>query len=112
MLPSWAGDTILRIRAGRITRRGSVEMDWSNTIDAEIAGCSIQPAGTTLSQDGRVLGISDEYTCYLPPEADVIAGDKIVFRDKEYQVIGEPRIWKSPTGRVSNKQVRLERWAG
>lgn len=112
MLPTWAKDTILRIRAGKIIRRGSEELDWANTIDAEIAGCSMQPAGTSLNQDGRVLGIADGYTCYLPPEADVMAGDKIVYNGEEYQIIGEPRIWKSPTGRVSNKQIQLERWAG
>lgn len=117
MLPSWAGDTILRIRAGRITRRGSVEMDWSNTIDAEIAGCSMQPifAGntdTTLSQENRTLGITDVYTCFLPPQADVMAGDKIVYEGKEFQIIGEPRKWSSPTGRVSHIQVQLQRWSG
>ena len=112
MLPSWANDTVTRIRPGTIERRGSIEPDWSNPDTLNISGCSVQPAGTSLSQDGRVLAVSDGYTCYFPPGSDVIAGDKIRFGGKDYQIIGEPRAWTSPTGRVSNLQAQLERWSG
>ena len=73
-LPSWATETVTRIRPTIRTQRGSEIPDWSRVITAEICGCSIQPAGTMLSQDGRVQGIQDGLTCYLPPEADVKAG--------------------------------------
>lgn len=111
-LPTWANDTITRIRPGVITRRGSEEPDWEHPITKNIDGCSMQPAATTLSQDGRVLGISEGYTCYLPPGADVLAGDKIRWNGEDYQIIGEPKSWRSPTGRVSSTQLQLERWAG
>jgi hypothetical protein len=58
------------------------------------------------------MAISDGFTAYLPPGADVQAGDKIRYAGKEYQITGEPRPWNSPTGRVSSIQIRLERWAG
>lgn len=112
MLPSWANDTIIRIRPGKVTRRGSDEPDWEKAEELEIKGCSIQPASTSLSQDGRVLGIADAYTCYFPPGADVAAGDKIRFAGNDYQIMGEIRRWQSPTGRVSNMQANLERWSG
>lgn len=111
-LPSWANDTIVRKRPGTIDRRGSTEPDWSKTTDLTIAGCSMQPASTSLSQDGRVLGIADAYTLYCPPGTDIQAGDKISYNGNDYLVNGEIRIWNSPTGRVSSLQAQLQRWEG
>jgi hypothetical protein len=113
-LPSWAKDTVTRIRPATIDRRGSTVPDWSpdKVNELQISGCSVQPATTTLSQDGRVLGITDAWTCYFPPDADVAAGDKIMWNGKDYQLMGEPRIWTSPTGVVSSIQAQLERWSG
>jgi len=112
MLPSWANDTVTRLRPGTIDRRGSKEPDWTNPNSLDIPGCSIQPAQTTLSQDGRVLGISEGWTAYFPPGADVLAGDKIRWDGEDYKIIGKPRAWTSPTGKVSSLQAQLERWAG
>lgn len=111
-LPSWAGDKVIRIRPGTVTRRGSEEPDWESAEEDEISGCSVQPASTSLSQDGRVLGTSEGLTCFLPAGADVKAGDKIRWNGEDYQIIGQPKIWKSPSGRVSNTQLQLERWDG
>ena len=111
-LPSWATETVTRIRPTIRTQRGSEIPDWSRVITAEICGCSIQPAGTMLSQDGRVQGIQDGLTCYLPPEADVKAGDRIYYEGNTYTINGEPQSWKSPTGLVSSLQLNLERWRG
>ena len=111
-IPRWCKDTIIRIRPGTKTSRGSTIPDWENLDTLEIGGCSVQPASTGLSQDGRVLGISEGMTCFFPPETDIAAGDKIRYEGKEYQIIGEPKTWKSPTGRVSSIQASIERWAG
>lgn len=112
MLPSWASDMVVRMRATTKTMRGSAMQDWTAPAMLDIHGCSMQPAGTSLSQDGRVLGIDDRLTCYLPPGSDVLAGDRIAWGDNVYTIIGEPQIWKSPSGRVSNIQLTLERWVG
>ena len=112
MLPSWANDTVTRLRPTIITQRGSEIPDWENPNRLIITGCSMQPAGTSLTQDGRVQGTTDGYTCYLPPGADVIAGDRIEYDGHVYTINGEPRFWQSPTGRVSNTQLQLERWYG
>lgn len=112
MLPSWFRQTVTRIRAGEKTSRGSVVPDWDNAASLVISGCSVQPSGTTLSQDGRVLGISDSFTLYMPANADVKEGDRVVFDGDTYSVIGVPKPWQSPTGRLNNKQVTLERWNG
>mgnify|MGYP007102092108 CR=1 FL=1 len=108
---SFFNESVIRIRPGTKTERGSTLFDWTNASTATIGGCSVQPSSTSLSQDGRVLGISDIFTLYMPYNADVIEGDRVQFEGETYTVIGVPKTWKSPTGRVSNKQVQLERWS-
>ena len=112
MLPSWANDSITIQRPATTTSRGSTIFDWTNVTETSVSGCSVQPAATSLSQDGRVLGISDGLTAYVPPETDVQAGDRIVFNGGTYTINGEPRVWNSPTGRVSAIQLNLQRWSG
>ena len=112
MLPSWANDTVTRLRPTIVTQRGSEIPDFSNPDRLNIEGCSMQPSGTSLTQDGRVQGTSDGYTCLWPPGADVQAGDRIEDNGKIYTINGEPRAWQSPTGQVSNTQLQLERWYG
>lgn len=112
MLPSWASETVIRLRPSTRVVRGSPILDWNNPEQMEISGCSIQPASTALTQDGRIQGISEGYTCYLPPGSDVRAGDRIRFDENDYTINGEPENWKSPTGRVSSMQLHLERWRG
>lgn len=94
------------------TVRGSDVPDWEHVTILEIPGCSMQPAGTGLSQDGRVLGLSDGMTCYCPYDADVREGDRIQFEGLVYVIDGLPRKWRSPTGNRSNMQLNLKRWSG
>lgn len=111
-LPSWFTQSVTRIRPGSTTSRGTTIPDWSNTTTATISGCSVQPAGTSLSQDGRVLGISESFTLYMPYGADVQEGDRVTYGDETYVVIGVPKPWISATGNLSNTQVTIERWDG
>lgn len=111
-IPRWCTDTIIRIRPGEKISRGSKIPDWENTDLLEIGGCSVQPATTGLSQDGRVLGISEGLTIYLPPESDVLAGDRIEYDGDVYTINGKPKLWRSATGRVSHMQLNVERWQG
>lgn len=111
-LPSWFRQSVRRIRPGVKTVRGASVPDWDDTESETITGCSVQPSGTTLSQDGRILGISESFTLYLPPGSDVKEGDRIVYGSDTYVVSGVPRPWVSPTGALDNMQVTIERWAG
>lgn len=112
MLPTWCTQTVTRLRPGTAVSRGSEVFDWSDPDELAISGCSVQPASTGLSQDGRVLGISEGLTVYLPPGADIRAGDRVVIDGRTYVINGEPKAWKSATGRVSHVQINVERWAG
>ena len=110
---SFCNQSIKIIRPGTKTARGSVIPDWEHTADpVTVNGCSVQPAATTLSEDGRVLGLSDGLTVYVPSGTDVKAGDHIEVDGETYEINGEPRRWTSPTGRVSNIQLNLKRYSG
>lgn len=109
---SFFRQTVVRKRPGTKTERGSTVQDWETSTEITISGCFVEPAASSLSQDGRVLGIQDTMTLYMPPSADVIAGDHIVIGTTEYMIDGEPRQWISPTGRVTHVQMNLTRWRG
>lgn len=112
MLPSFCRDTVIRIRPGTKESRGSTIPDWNTATRASIKGCSMQPASTSLSQDGRVLGISDTYTLFAPSEADIEAGDRIEFHGKVYEIAGDVRVQPSATGRLDHLNITLKRYQG
>lgn len=111
MLPSFARQNVIRIRPTYKNVRGSSVPDWSNPDRKVISGCSVQPASTDLSQDGRVLGILDGMTCYMPPAADVVEGDRIEYEGILYTIDGAPRVWPA-VANLAHKQLRLVRWSG
>lgn len=112
MLPTWCTEKITRLRPGLTTSRGSEVFDWSDPDALEIPGCSVQPASTGLTQDGRILGVSDGYTVYAPYGSDIIEGDRIEYEGDVYTINGKPRRWKSATGRVRHMMLNIERWKG
>lgn len=111
MLPSFMTQMVTRIRPTTKTVRGSDIPDWDNPDYLDIYGCTVQPAATDLSQDGRVLGIMDGMTCYMPVKADVREGDRIEFDGNVYAIEGAPRVWPA-AGNLAHIQLRLRRWSG
>lgn len=111
MLPSFCNDTITRIRPGQKESRGSIIPDWTQATTKEIGGCSMQPASTSLSQDGRVLGLLDEYTLFLPADADIQAGDRVQFNGRVYEIDGEVRIQPAAL-RLDHIELRLRSHKG
>lgn len=85
--------------------------DWSNPDALDIEECSVQPAATGLTQDGRVQGISDGLTVYAPYDADIMPGDRIVFGGNTYTINGDPLIWPG-VARMQHMQLNLVRWRG
>ena len=111
MLPSFCRDTVTRIRPGTQTLRGSTVPDWSKATTKDIYGCSMQPSTTSLSQDGRVLGILDEYTLFTPPDANIEAGDRIQFNGQVYEIDGDVRVQPAAM-RLEHIEIRLRRYSG
>ena len=103
--------TITRIRPGTKQERGSTVFDWSNPDTLDIPECSVQPSSTSLSQDGRVLGVQDGLTVYAPVTADVRAGDRIEYAGAVYAINGDPLVWPG-VARTQHIQLNLVRWRG
>lgn len=111
MLPSFFRDTITRIRPSTQTVRGTVIPDWDSAATLDIGGCSVQPASTSLSEDGRILGIADLYTLFAPPSSDIQTGDRIQFNGKVYTIDGEVRVQPSANS-LDHIQISLRRYHG
>lgn len=109
---SWWNDTISRKRPGTKTERGSAIPDWSNASELVIGGCHVQPASTSLTQDGRIEGLFEGMTLYAPSTADIKAGDHIIYNGNEYAINGEVKNWPSPTGQLAHLVINLVRWSG
>lgn len=111
MLPSFANQTVTRLRASKQMVRGKEVDDWKNADKIEIEGCSVQPASTSMTLDMR---IADEasMTAYMPVDADVAVGDRVIYMDEVFAVFGKPKVWPSPTGGLSHKIVELKEWSG
>lgn len=112
MLPSFCQQSITVIRPGTKTLRGSTVPDWENSKSTTLGGCSVQPATSSLDTDGRVLGIEDGLTVYVPNGSDVQAGDRIEYDGETYEIYGEPRVWVSATGLRNHIQLNLRRYVG
>lgn len=110
-LQSFWRQTITRIRPGTTMSRGSTIYDWDDPDELEIPECLVQPSSTTLSQDGRVQGVTDGLTVYAPEDADVQAGDRIRFRGNVYTINGDPLLWPG-VARMQHMQLNLTRWRG
>lgn len=112
MLPSFCRDSIIRVRAGVKESRGSKIPDWESATRIVINNCSVQPATSSISMDGRVLGLIDSYNVFCNPGVDVLAGDHIIFEGQTFTVTEAPRNWKSATGIVSSVQFTMTLWRG
>ena len=111
MLPSFCDVSVYRLRPGIKKERGSDIPDWSTPDRLRIDGCSVQPSATTTSMDGRVLGISEQMTAYLPEDSDVKAGDRIEYEGDVYTIMGKPKKWKGVRN-LTNIQLNLSLWEG
>lgn len=111
-LLSFFNKTVTRIRPGSITERGITYPDWDNTSELQIDNCVVTWQGTTLSQDGRVMGISDTKILYAPLDADIKEGDRIRYGTKTYEIDGNPMDWESPTGTLNHFEIPLKRYEG
>lgn len=110
LLPFWH-TTITRIRPGEKESRGSVIPDWDNASRLDIPECLVQPSTTSLSQDGRIQGITDGLTACCPLDSDIIAGDRIEYQGEVYTIMGDPQKWIG-VGRLEHMKLNLQRWSG
>lgn len=112
MLPSFARTVVTVIRPAVTTERGSNYPDWAAAAEHKVTGCSFQPGGSTEDlNDGRDA-VRIDATVYLPARSNIAAGDRIRVPQGTFNVVGEPEVWESPTGRMSHVIARLVKFRG
>lgn len=109
---SFMNDTVTVLRAPIIEKNGMEKRDWSNAVDFEVTDVMITSQNTSRDFEDRTLQVSDRRTLRTNYDADIKAGDRIVWNGSTYEVDGDVFHTKSPTGRVSSTRCALVRWVG
>ena len=109
---SFFRDTVVRQRAVLRKKNGMEYQDWSDPDELTIMNCQLTPQATTRDFEGRVLNVTDRRTLRANYDADIKAGDRIVWDGETYEIDGEVFHTKSPTGRISTTRCTLVRWNG
>ncbi len=86
----------------RVTRRrfGTVEDEYGNEVRG-VASVAVYPArleqtaSTEITQD-RATYISD-WLLFLPPRADIHAGDQVTAEGAVFEVLGPPNVLRTPS---------------
>lgn len=109
---SFMRDTATVVRPAEKQVRGATVPDWDNAAEHEIDRVQVTAAATQQDRDGRVVNVSESRTLRAPYDANILPGDRVVYKGVTYEVDGEVFQSKSPTGRVSTTRCALRRWEG
>lgn len=100
--------TTVTIKRARLVRSslGDQTRDWDDPeIVAADVPADIQFQGTTEQTDQRKQ-LVNLYRCLLPVGTDVKSTDRVEWDGSDYEVDGEPAIWRSPLAGVTD-HVRI-----
>lgn len=111
MLPSFATETVQRIRPAQAESRGTTYRDWANAQTVSVPGCLTQPEATSSDYEERQQA-QRTWTLWAPPGADIRKGDRIATTAGTFEVIGFPQEWKSPRGTVDHLTCRMQEFEG
>jgi len=111
MLPSFCRQSITVKRPAETVERGSKVRNWSIPTTHTISGCSLQPDMTSSDFSDRAQS-AQTFTLYAPINADLLKGDRIVYGDVEYDVVGVPFRWYSPSGANEHTTCKVTVWEG
>lgn len=109
---SFMTDSVTVLRAQIVKKHGSEAFDWANIISTTLTGVQVTPQQTSREFGDRTLQITERYTLRAPYNADIRAGDRIVWRSETYEIDGDVFHTESPTGRVSSTRCTLAKWSG
>ena len=109
---SFFRDEVIRRRAALKVKNGQECQDWDNANEITIKNVQVTAAATSRELDERTLNVSDRRTLRAGYDADIQAGDRIVWNGEVYDIDGEVFHSKSPTGRISTTRCALMRFKG
>ena len=109
---SFMRDSVVIVRPGEKTERGSIIPDWDNAQTHTINDVQVTPVSTVQDRDGRVVNVSDRFKLRARYSADVKSGDRVIWNGDTFEIDGDVFHTKSPTGRVSSTRCTLALWRG
>ena len=109
---SFFKDSVTRQRATIKKTNGMEYFDWSDPDEKVIPRVQVVPQTTSRVFEERVQQVTDRRTLRASYNADIEAGDRIIWEGKTYEIDGEVFHTSSPTGRVSSTRCNLVRWEG
>lgn len=109
---SFFRDTVTVIRAQLAVKNGSEYRDWEHATQTQISRVQVTARSTSRDFQGRTESIDDGRTLRANYDADIQAGDRVIYDGEVYEVSGEVFHTKSPTGRASSTRCTLQRWMG
>lgn len=109
---SFCNETVEVLRAPFIKKNGMELRDWDNAQSHNEHSILITAQATSQEFAERTEQKTVRRTLRGPYDADIIAGDRIVWNGDTYDIEGEVFHSKSPTGRASSTRCTLVRFNG
>ena len=119
---SFFTDSVTVIRAPLVIKNGMERYVWAAEAISTTESIgpdqhviyNVQVTAQSTSRDfaGRVENVTDRRTLRAAYDADIAAGDRVIWNGETYEVEGEVFHTKSPTGRVSSTRCTLVRFTG
>lgn len=112
MLPSFARLSVELLTPIMTDDHGEQVPDWSKPhTSATVSGCSWQPSAGVTDGNHQQLTTAPG-ALYMPAGTDVSAHQRVKFRGKTYEILGEPMEWIVGVGRVDHVVINLVRREG
>ncbi len=104
-------ETITVQRAAVTNKNGMEVFDWEHPEEHTVTRCQVTAQATNRDYD-RTLQVPDHRTLRAPVDADIQAGDRIIWNGETYEIEGEVYHTRSPLGGASSTRCTLARWEG
>lgn len=117
LFTSWqTPETLLLVVPELVESRGSVVPDWSRPPAhlVELEGCVVEPLSAEERGANREA-VQGALEARVPRIVDVPAFARVrrpLAGGRDFEVIGEPRHFRSPTGALDHTALLLKRWEG
>ena len=109
---SFFRDSVIVKRAGITKKNGMEIFDWSNATSKTIDRVQVTAQASSMEFSGRTLNLTDKRLLRASYDADIKAGDHVIWNGEEYAIDGEVFHTKSPAGGASTTRCTLIRWQG
>ena len=109
---SFMKDSVTVKRPTLSTKNGMEYFNWQDPVIKTINRVQVTAQASSMEIGDRTLNIIDKRLLRAPYDADIQAGDHVIWNGEEYAIDGEVYHTKSPAGRASSTRCTLIRWQG